>query len=382
MRRIALLVAALAVTFGLTGCHGGAHRQNILTSDAEIDANVPTSGSQFTALQTECNGDRVFPDSQSSAENAWQNTLADTNILACAVLAVRLDEGVNDSLAATYQSRVTTALAAYASDGPNQRKVLGTARSLAPMVAAADLVDYYNTTLQQTLHDQLTVSHDIGVCSSTLVGVAHCSGENWGDNARASVVAIEWFLNAPDSLYEDDYTDDLVTETAIFNEYTGESNSGPVSLNYDDGAEWRPAGAEPRGINAAGLTMCSGNVAVGGVRSNDQARDPGTGPDCTTNTAGQYNENYAYGGFQGNVMEWILLQRLGYVDDLVGNDAITRALNWLNTQNAYPPEADDAWVIPAVNEYRNLGGFGFTEQACETDHPGKNMSCNVAKAIW
>lgn len=374
-----VLTVVTACAFGLVACHGGPHRQNLLTSDADIDANVPTSGTLYSALQTECNSSVTLPDSQSAAENAWQDTKADTNILACAVLAVRLDEGVNNTLAATYRDRAFDGLDAYASDGPANVKVLGTARTMPPLVAAADLLDHYTTTLMSTFNSQLTNTHGIGVCSSTLVGVAHCSGENWGDNARASVTAIKLFLNAPDSPY--DYGNDLIVEAAIFNEYVGENTTGPVSLNYDDGAPWRPSGSDPRGINGVG-TVCSGNVNVNGVRSNDQAR--GGNPNCGTNTAGQVNENYAYGGFQGNVMQWVLMERAGLVEPDQGSDAINRALKWLYVLNNYPPEPDDAWMVPAVNHTLGITGTGFAyaEQPCDTGSPGKNMSCNVAKAIW
>lgn len=374
---LALFIGAPLLAVSLTACHGGPHRQDLLTSDAEIDANVPTSGSLFTGMQTECNSGTTMPDSQSAADNAWQDSKADTNMLACAVLAVRLDEGVNNSLAATYRDRVVAGLHAYEAEGANQVKVLGTARSMSAIVEAADLVDYYDAALKLVLVDQLTKTHNVGVCANTLVGVAHCSGENWGDNARGSIVAMYRYLDGWSDL---DYSSQLATEAAIFKEYTGETTTGPVSLNYSDGTAWRPSGADPRGINARSWRICSGNLDVSGVRSNDQAR--GGNPNCSTNEAGQVNENYAYGGFQGNVIEWIHLIRAGLVSNTVGDQAVVRALEWLNSKNAFPPEPDDAWVIPAVNSFGGLGGFSFAEQPCDAGSPGKVMSCNVAKALW
>lgn len=388
MKRItAALVVVLVGALGLVACHGPQHRQGLMATDAQIDA-LPTSGTNWDNMVDECGNGTIMPDSQTPPEaNSWQDATADTNMLACAVLAVRLDEGVNNTLAATYRDRVRAGLDAYVADGPHTRKSLGTGRALPSMIEAADLIDYYTPNFMNTLRTQLVIAHDDGVCSNTNHGVSECSGENHGDHARAVMVTAARFLQVDNDNCGllGSCTSVLQRQTAIFREYIGQTTA-PVpgaELNYDDGDVWRPDGKDPRGINGRNWVMCpdnTGHLDVGGVRAGDQAR--GGSPLCGTNEAGQVNENYAYGGFQGVVKTWYHLIREGLIANNEGDVAIHRAAVWLHDINQHEPDPDDAWQLYAVNHFMNLGAFGFHDHACDPDRPGKNGSCSVANYLW
>ena len=143
----------------------------------------------------------------------------------------------------------------------------------------------------------------------------------------------------------------------VFKGWLGD-RSAYAGFNYGD-LWWQCDPAKPVGINPAGCTI--DGHSVDGVLPDDQRRGGAF-------TWPPPQENYAWGGLQGAIVQAQLLHRAGYPAWEWEDKALLRAVTWLHEQANYPAEGDDAWQPWLIN-----AAYGTAFPAKTPAGPGKGM---------
>jgi hypothetical protein len=276
---------------------------------------------------------------------ADQNSFDDTNTLAGALVAVRLDD---DAL----RTKVRRQLMTLAAKHPYGR-VLALARQLPSYVIAADVVGLdgpqratFERFLTEAIHHKMS-GHSGG---SDLESTALRSPNNWGTMSRAAMAAVAAYLG----------DEALLARIADAQEaWLGGSAPNMLKFTSTDWHVGRPAGINARGAQRNGRSL-------DGVLPEDQRR---TGEYTWPAPKG----SYPHEGLQGAVVASVILHRAGALPFTAGDRALERAARWLAVTNANPASGDDGNTPWLLAKY---GGGSFARTASPS--PAKN----IAWAAW
>ena len=347
MKRI-LTVTALAAAVLLAACQpattpvdpGGSTPTTGLWINSKEIAALPTSGPAWSAMH-------------SAATSSWgtptiadQNSKADTNTLAGALVAVRTND-------AAMKTKVRSQLMALAANHPYDR-VLALSRELPSYVIAADLVGLdsgQRATFEKFLREAMTHKMDGHSGGTDLVSTALLSPNNWGTMARAAAAAVYVYLG-----------DDAGLAKIADTQEAWLGGNAPNTLKYSS-TNWH-AGSPKKGINARGASR--DGHSLDGVIPEDQRR---TGEYTWPAPKG----SYPHEALQGAIVTSVILDRAGALPFDAGDKALERAERWLVTTNANPPASDDGNTPWLLVKY---GSGSFARSASAT--AGKN----IAWAAW
>jgi len=207
--------------------------------------------------------------------------------------------------------------------------VMGLARNLPAYVLAADLVGYREPAFESWL---ATLRNQTMSDGRSLVSMHEDRPQNLGTEAGAARIAI--------SLYLGDATD-VARAADVFHGWLGNRD---VYSDFDYGdLEWQADPLAPVGINPQGATR-DGRV-FDGIIPDDLRRC-----ECSFDPALPFpRENYVWEALQGAVVQAELLQRAGYPAWDWEDQALYRALRWLQQEALFPAVGDDAWIPYLVN---------------------------------
>jgi hypothetical protein len=221
--------------------------------------------------------------------------------------------------------------------------VIGLARNLPAYVLAADLVDYREPAFESWLANLRDQTMSDG---RSLVEMHEDRPQNLGTEAGAARIAI--------SLYLGDAAD-VARAADVFHGWLGNRD---VYSDFDYGdLEWQADPLVPVGINPLGATR-DGRV-FDGIIPDDLRRC-----ECSFDPALPFpQENYVWEALQGAVVQAELLRRAGFPAWEWEDQALYRALRWLELEAFFPAVGDDAWVPYLVNA-------AYGTSFC-THHPGE-----------
>ncbi len=279
-------------------------------------------------------------DSLPASGLAWDSLLSEANRTIGIPNVSDQDDSLNVRIFAKALVYAKTGIATYRTDVINGimnaigtetgARVLAIGREIPAYVIAADLVNLpvYEDSL---FRDWLTLLRSTVFDGSTIRETNDHRPNNWGLHAGAARIAISCYLG--------DSTE-VARAALIFQGWLGERQRYS-DFNYGD-LWWQSDSTQPVGINPLGATLNGHNVD--GVLPDEQRR-AGTfsWPPPTT--------SYNYEGLQAAMSQAIMLHRLGYDVFLWSDQALLRAFQWLYQQANYPADADDRWLLHAVNHY-------------------------------
>jgi len=315
-------------------------QKGIWISADEI-AKLPTTGSAW---------DRVL----SAANSNWGsaclndlNCLHDTNTLAGALVAVRLnDSAMRNKTIAGIQSAMVSPL----------YRTLELARNIQCYIIAADIIGYHDPSFENWLRAVLDKPLPGRAGIPTVWQGALQDATNWGNHQRAASIAAYIYLGD---------TNRVSQAANAYKEYIGLSVSSRT-LTYD-ATNWIADQNNKAGINRLGATIQG--VHISGVLPEDWRR--GAEFQWPPTASG-----YMLEGMQGFVVSSVILQRAGIVSFSASDNAVVRAMNMLYGQGeaaqnspvfTYIPTGDDTWIPWVVNYYGN------TSYPTTSASPGKNM---------
>ena len=253
-----------------------------------------------------------------------------------------------------YRDEVAAAIAAVmGTEGDGSSGILAIARNIQSYVLAADLINLAatNPALNADFRNWLVTIRAAEFGDDNVLSIVTCHEKrpnNIGNHCGATRVAIALYLGD---------TADLDRAATVFKGYLGD-RSAYAGFSYGD-LWWQCDPANPVGINPAGCTI--NGHSVDGVLPDDQRRGGAF-------TWPPPQENYAWGGLQGAIVQAQLLHRAGYPAWEWEDKALLRAVTWLHEQANYPAEGDDAWQPWLIN-----AAYGTTFPAETPAGPGKAM---------
>jgi hypothetical protein len=308
-------------------------------SPSEI-ATLPLSGPSYVSLKQAADQTCRTPDLTN------QNESANSCILAKAFLYARTGQN-------SYFNDVAGALRAVVSTHRYQGRALSLARKLPTYVIAADLVDLktrdpeLDASFRSTMTYLLTADTVEG--PRNLIECHERRPNNWGTHCGAARAAVAAYLGNKK---------EIARVAQVFKGWLGDRSSY-AAFQYGADLSWQCNPAIPVGINPKGCVR-EGH-SLDGVLPDDQRR------------AGKFTwpppqENYVYEALQGAMVQAVILQRAGYNVFQWQDQALLRAFQWLYSENGFPAQGDDVWLIPLVNYYY---GTSFPFQGA--GKPGKNM---------
>jgi hypothetical protein len=293
--------------------------EEIWISAGEI-AGLPTTGAAWQNLFDAAQQNTSTPDI-SDAED-----MTDVYTLAKALVYARTGEIKyrNEALASI--------LMAIGTQGDSNVEIVAVARNMQAYVIAADLIKLSananeNVTFRAWLSALRATAFSEGELS--IISCHEKRANNIGTQCGAARIAIALYLGD---------TADLDRAATVFKGWLGDRNAY-AGFNYGD-LWWQCNPAEPVGINPAGCVR--DGHSIDGVLPDDQRRGgPFTWPPP--------QENYAWGGLQGAVVQAQLLHRAGYLAWQWQDQALLRAVTWLHEQANFPAEGDDEWQPWVIN---------------------------------
>lgn len=257
---------------------------------AEIMAK-PTSGAAWDAMLSASKGDQSL-----SIKN--QNDNADVNILAKAIVSVRLgDESGQQAVRNSIMAAIGT------EDGG---RTLALARNLPALISAASIV-VLTPEQDARFSSWLSAVRTKTLSGKTLISTHEKRPNNWGTHAGAARMAIDLYIGD---------TADLARAVAVFKGWLGEA---PYS----------------------GFKF--GSLAFQADKSNPRAVNPdGSLPD-ELRRGKSAGWSYSWEALQGATVQAELLFRAGYSDVYSwGNSAIRRANQFL-VDRGHAASGDDRW---------------------------------------
>jgi hypothetical protein len=292
----------------------------VWVSRAEL-ASRPMSGPAWDALAAGADGPL------GTAAIADQDSNHDVGTLAVALVFARTGDPA-------YQAKAAEAIAAAIGTEAGGR-TLALGRNLAPYVIAADLIDlrHSNPALDARFRAWLQDVRTELLDGRTLISTHEQRANNWGTMAGASRIAV--------ALYLGDGTD-LERAATVFRGYLGDRSAyagfafGELSWQADPAA---PVGVNPPDASRAGFD-------IGGALPDDMRRGCSFAlPPCHT--------GYAWEALQGVLLQAELLSRHGYPAYRWGQDAILRAVLFLERLDrlygGWWADGDDSWQPWAIN---------------------------------
>lgn len=325
-----LALSATALTPPAAASVAGTNPTTGIWINASEIAARPTTGKAWDAMKA------AALKSWGTPTIADQSSTDDTNTLAGAIIAVRLND---DAL----RSKVRDHLAALVASHPYDR-VLGLARQLPSYVIAADLVGLepsarlgFEAFLREAMSHQME-GHSGG---TDLRSTARRSPNNWGTMSRAAMAAAAVYLG--------DYTD-LAVLADTQRAWLGESV--PNELRFSS-TTWH-SGVQPAGVNPVGAVR--DGHPLDGVQPEDQRRTGGY-------TWAAPKGSYPHEALQGAVLASVILDRAGALPFDAGDDALIRAEAWLSGPGANPPSGDDRNTPYMLNRYGASFATGSTSAA-------------------
>jgi Alginate lyase len=230
-------------------------------------------------------------------------------------------------------------------------RTLALARNLPGYVIAADVIDLasYDPTFDRTVfRPWLRALLTEKLSGDTLTTTDELRPNNWGTHAGASRVAIAMYLGDAAQL------DRAAT---VFRGWLGNRSA---YAGFDWGSlAWQCDPAHPVGINPAGCRR--DGHSLDGVLPDDQRRSGGF-------RWPPPKENYVWEALQGALLEAELLGRAGYPAWSWSDEALLRAVTWLNTVDGFPASGDDSWM-PWLVDRR----YGTSFRGRAPAQPGKNF---------
>lgn len=307
----------------------------IWTSETELAA-IPMTGESWELLLKGADNDLSSPD----VADQDDNTNAD--VLAAAIVSLRLKAANDLPQSDFYKEKVTTAIELLVEKGHPGGTTLSWARETGAYALAADLVDYRTAEFENWLKKMADewLGSDLNI---TLRAMFERRPNNWGTMAFGSLCAIYWYLEDYDALNEvrDYLIAGIEGPNPGFTFHTDLSwqadESNPLIIN--------PCDSEKDGFNLDGLLPEE-------MRRGDSFQVP---PEWT---------GYVWEGLQGILMGAYILERYGMPIWEVGDKAIYRAVYALqirleNDYGAWAAEGDDLWMLPFIDHAYN------TDFACD-----------------
>jgi hypothetical protein len=304
-----------------------ANASGIWLDPAEVLA-LPTSGPAWEDLAEKAQGSWGSPDI------ATHTNRHDVLTYAGALYSVRTgDTAMRDRVIAHIE---------WAMGTETGSAVIGLARNLPAYVLAADLVDYREPAFESWLANLRNQTMSDG---RSLVEMHEDRPQNLGTEAGAARIAI--------SLYLGDAAD-VARAADVFHGWLGNRD---VYSGFDYGdLEWQADPLLPVGINPLGATR-DGRV-FDGIIPDDLRRC-----ECSFDPALPFPQvNYVWEALQGAVVQAELLKRAGHPAWEWEDQALYRALRWLEHEAFFPAVGDDEWVPFLVNA-------AYGASFC-TQHPG------------
>jgi alginate lyase len=311
----------------------------IWTTRGEL-ASRPTSGPAWRALKSAADGPVGL------ADIADQNSHADVNTLACALVYARTG-------AAAYRAKAAGAIAAAIGTERGGR-TLALGRNLASYVIAADLIDLggYDSSLDTRFRSWLSAVRTETLDGSTLIHTHETRPNNWGTMAGASRAAADVYLGD---------TADLQRAARVFRGYLGD-RAAYAGFSFGD-LSWQADPSQPVGIVPTGAVRAG--LLIDGALPDDMRRGCSFAiPPCAT--------NYPWEALQGVMVQAEILTRRGY--DAFGwqDRAVLRAVQFLDRidrlYGGWWAMSDDQWQPWVVN-----GVYGTSLRAVSPAHAGKVM---------
>lgn len=314
-------------------------RAGIWISPAEL-AMLPLSGPSFMNVKGIADQPCRPPDLGN------QNETGNACVLAKALMYARTGRN-------SYLDEVLSAVRAIASMAPYRGRALSLGRKLPTYVIAADIVDLktrdpgLDASFRARIKDLLTTPTTSGPRS--LIECHERRPNNWGTHCGAARATVAAYLGDQR---------ELARVARVFKGWLGDRSSY-AGFEYGSDLSWQCSPAVQVGINPKGCVR--NGHSVDGVLPDDQRRAGGF-------TWPPPRENYVYEALQGAMVEAVILQRAGYDVFQWQDQALLRAFQWLYTEDNFPPQGDDLWLMPLVNYY-----YG-TNFPCEVSiKAGKNM---------
>jgi len=322
------------------------HASNALAVEIWISTyeilRLPTSGKAWESVKYAAN--------HIPAAEGGHNSKHDTSTLACALVAVRLNDPVYykrtaDNLIAA----IGTELNCEPEDSCNS---LSISRNLASYVVAADIIDFKNydpgrePQFRAWVDKLRTWKHPEDGWSITQKHERRPN--NHGTMAGASRIAADVYLGD---------MNDLARAAQVFKGWLGDRVSY-AGFKYGD-LSWQADPSRPVGINPMGSTK-EGH-SIDGVLPDDQRRGG-------TFTWPPAKENYVYEALQGALVQAAILHRAGYDAFNWQDKALLRAFEWLHNEAKFPAEGDDTWQPHVINYI-----YGTRFPAPIPSKPGKVM---------
>ena len=271
---------------------------------------LPTEGPAWESLAAAAAAETGTPNLMDQSSNA------DVLTLAKALAGVRLG---NAEYIAQVRANLMTVM-----ETENGGTTLALGRGLAPYVISADLVgfdtpqqeDQFRGWLQGVIHEELS--------GRTLVSTHEDRPNNWGTMAGASRAAAAVYLGD---------AQELQRTAQVFKGYLGDRASY-AGFKYGKDLSWQADPENPVGINPLGA-MKDGH-SIDGVLPDDMRR--GGSFQWPPETTG-----YPWEGLQGVVVQAEILYRAGYQTWQWEDQAIRRAVEFLEGIGWYA-EGDDEWT--------------------------------------
>lgn len=292
---------------------------------------LPRTGPAYSAMKSRADG-------STKPNLSDQNNQGDVATLAQALIAAASDD-------ATYRDKAIANLkAARGTEKPGDS--LGTARGLAALALAADLIDYREPSWRDWLAGMRTWENpDRGL---DIVQMQEERPNNFGTHSSAARIAIDLYLG--------DKTD-LERAAKVFRGWLGERASytgfkfGPLSWQADSS---KPVGINPKGATRSGFDL-------DGILPDDMRRG-GTFP-----SVGSAGISYSWEALQGAALATLLLQRAGYDAHLWADKAILRAVTRLTKLAAATgDDLSTPWLVREI--------YGVTVGTLKTPtSPAKNF---------
>lgn len=327
--KLALLAVALIVSATVSAAPAQATTPGVFISPFEI-VTLPTTGKAWDAMKA------AAVKTWGTPTIAYQSSTDDTNTLAGALVAVRLND---DAM----RAKVRTHLADLVASHPYDR-VLGLARQLPSYIIAADLVGLDGTeraSFEAFLREAASHKMEGHSGGTDLRSTALLSPNNWGTMSRAAMAAIAVYLGD---------TVDLAFVAMTQRAWLGEAVPNQLRFTSTDWHDsTKEAGISPRGASRDGHPL-------DGVQPEDQRR---TGEYIWAAPKG----SYPHEALQGAVLASVILDRAGALPFNTGDNALIRAEAWLAGPDANPASGDDRNTPYMLNEYGGSFPTGSTSAA-------------------
>ncbi|MEX0685703.1 MAG: hypothetical protein WD267_04985 [Balneolales bacterium] len=317
--------------------------ESLWLNQSEID-KLPTEGESFENVLE-------FANQGLEADISDQNNSHNTQTLAAALLCARdVDPRYCEQSEKGLQDVIGTEAGG---------RTLALGRNLLAYVLAADLIGYKEAEFVNWLDYVRTAEISSRAGMLHLQDAAMRDPSNWGNHARASMIATARYLENEELL------DSLANR---FHDYVGRSSEG---WDFRVDMSWHADPENPLGINPPGSIIEGHNVD--GVIPDDQRRAGDSFDPYLPFHWPPIKTGYSWETLQGIVAAAELLNRAGYPAWEWESQAVLRAVNWLyNTKFddglVDAAQGDDRWQIWLINY-----AYGSDFPAEIATEPGKNL---------